>query len=69
MLIDSEEVYERINVVMQDAIDNIYLIRSRKDVIRYLEALKHLVISLEAVTSGKNAQHKYAEALQGLKDK
>ena len=69
MLIESNDLHERITQLASDAEDSELNYTCYKAVISCIKQLRAMVASLEAAQTAKNAQHKYSDAVEGLKDR
>lgn len=62
MMIDTHELIERVNKIHD-------IHKDYAPIVMILNIIRKEIHDLEADQACKNAKHKYAEALQGLKDK
>lgn len=69
MLIESTDLHNRLKHLMIDARDSSMLFSHYKVAVDVIQKIIDIVEDIETTTAGLNAQHKYAAALEGLKDK
>lgn len=69
MLIESDELEQRIKSMMKDARESLMVFSHYKLVIECLDNVRDIIRDIEVSTAFRNAQHKYASALEELSRK
>ncbi len=69
MLIDSDELMKRLARLKYDLNESKAYFSQYRAAADCIQKMEDIIADIEADTAGKNAQHKYASALEGLREK